>query len=162
GDVKAVRLMLDHGAEVNAVDPFGRTALMYAAVSDLLPLEEVKLLIERGADVNAVDGHTQSGDAGLTVLEIAKLHGDTPVVDWLVKSAAKGSSRTFPVLRPERGNSVQAAIQRSVPLLQRADATFITKAGCFSCHNNSLEAMAVARVRRSGFGVDESMAAQQG
>ena len=57
GDVNAVRLMLDHGANVNAVDPLGRTALMYAAASDLLPLDEVKLLVERGADVNARDAH---------------------------------------------------------------------------------------------------------
>ena len=57
GDVNAVRLLLDHGANVNAVDPLGRTALMYAAASDLLPLDEVKLLVERGADVNAKDAH---------------------------------------------------------------------------------------------------------
>src|SRR6185369_10299091 len=45
GDRKAVRLMLDHGADVNAFDPFGKTALMYAAISDVLPVEVVKLLI---------------------------------------------------------------------------------------------------------------------
>jgi ankyrin repeat protein len=63
GDVKAVRLMLDHGADVNAFDPFGRTPLMYAAISDVLPLEVAKLLIERGADVNARNRHTKAGDA---------------------------------------------------------------------------------------------------
>ncbi|HVV73063.1 MAG TPA: ankyrin repeat domain-containing protein, partial [Verrucomicrobiae bacterium] len=31
GNLKAVRLMLDHGADVNVRDPFGRTPLMYAA-----------------------------------------------------------------------------------------------------------------------------------
>jgi ankyrin repeat protein len=36
GDVNSVRLLLDHGADVNAVDPLGRTPLMYAAASDLL------------------------------------------------------------------------------------------------------------------------------
>ena len=55
GDVNAVRVMLDHGADVNAFDPLGRTPLMYAAGSDLLPVDVVKLLIERGADVNAKD-----------------------------------------------------------------------------------------------------------
>src|SRR5262249_55867500 len=45
GDLRATRLMLDHGADINAVDPLGRTALMYAATSDLLPLDVVKLLI---------------------------------------------------------------------------------------------------------------------
>ena len=57
GDVNSVRLLLDHGADVNTVDPLGRTPLMYAAASDLLPLDEIKLLVERGADVNARDTH---------------------------------------------------------------------------------------------------------
>ena len=90
--MNAVRLMLDHGADVNAVDPLGRTPLMYAAASDLLPLDVVKLLVERGADVNAKDAHKLSGDSGLTVLDIARLHGETPVVEWLVKSGAKGTA----------------------------------------------------------------------
>ena len=59
--MNAVRQMLDHGADVNAVDPLGRTPLMYAAASDLLPLDVVKLLVERGADVNAKDAHKLSG-----------------------------------------------------------------------------------------------------
>ncbi|HEY3855478.1 MAG TPA: ankyrin repeat domain-containing protein [Verrucomicrobiae bacterium] len=51
GDLKSSRLMLERGADVNAFDPFGKTALMYAAGSDTLPLDVVKLLIEYGADV---------------------------------------------------------------------------------------------------------------
>src|SRR5258707_10140057 len=77
GDLKAVRLMLDRGADVNALDPGGRTPLMYAAILDLLPLDVVKLLVERGADVNAKDRHKKAGDAGLTVLDIAKQNGNT-------------------------------------------------------------------------------------
>src|SRR5204862_1027352 len=89
GDASAVRLMLDHGADVNAFDPLGRTPVMYAAASDLLALDVVKLLVERGADVNAKDRHKQGGDSGLTVLDIAKLRGNTPIIDFLVKSGAK-------------------------------------------------------------------------
>jgi ankyrin repeat protein len=161
GDVNAVRLVLDHGADVNAVDPLGRTPLMYAAASDLLALDVVKLLIERGADVNAKDAHKLGGDSGLGVLDIAKLHGETPVVEWLVKSGARGTPQTPPVLKVRRENTVQRAIQGSLPLIQQADAAFVPKAACASCHNNSFAAMAVGAARKSGFQVDEKIAAQQ-
>jgi ankyrin repeat protein len=161
GDVSAVRLMLDHGADVNAVDPLGRTALMYAASSDLVPLDVVKLLVEHGADVNAKDGHKQASDFGLTALDIAKLHGETPVVEYLSKSGAKDTAPSAPVLKPRRENTIQSAIQGSIPLLQRADAAFMPKAACASCHNNSLAAMAISSARKSGFAVDEKTAAQQ-
>ncbi len=161
GDANAVRLMLDHGADVNAFDGLGRTPLMYAAASDLLPLDLVKLLIDRGADVNAINRHKNSGDAGLSVLDIAKLHGETPVVDLLVKAGAKGTDRKMPVLQARTENTPRSAIQVSLPLLQRADAGFVPKAACVSCHNNSLAAMAVAAARKQGFAVDEKTAAGQ-
>ncbi len=161
GDVSAVRLMLDHGADVNAFDPLGRTPLMYAAASDLQPLDVVKLLIERGADVNAKDTHKQAGDSGLSALDIAKLHGETPVVEWLVKSGAKGTAHSAPALKARRENTTQEAIQASLPLIQRADASFVPKAACVSCHNNSFAAMAVGSARKSGFAVDEKTAARQ-
>ena len=161
GDVNAVRLMLHHGADVNAFDALGRTPLMYAVASDLLPLDEVKLLIERGANVNAVDRHKQGGDSGLSVLDIAKLHGDTPIVDLLVKSGAKSTVPGLAVLKPRKENTISSAIQGSLPMLQRADANFVPKAACVSCHNNSLAAMAVSAARQIGFPVDEKTAAQQ-
>ena len=161
GDVGAVRIALDHGADVNAVDPLGRTPLMYAVASDLQPLDEVKLLIERGADVNARDGHKLAGDSGLTVLDIARLHGETPVVEWLVKSGAKATAPNPPSLKARRENTIAGAIQGSLPLIQKADASFVPKAACVSCHNNSFAAMAVSAARHSGFQVDEKTAAQQ-
>jgi ankyrin repeat protein len=160
-DLNTVRLMLDHGADVNAVDPFGRTALMYAAASDSLPLDVIKLLVERGAKLNVTDGHKKAGDFGLTALDIAKLHGDTPVVAYLTKAGATGTALSQPALKPRRQNTIQAAIQSSIPLLQRADAAFVPKASCVSCHNNSLTAMTMGAVRKSGFPVDEKVAAQQ-
>ncbi len=39
GNAQAMRTMLDRGADVNTLDPPGHSALMYAAVSDLLPLD---------------------------------------------------------------------------------------------------------------------------
>jgi ankyrin repeat protein len=161
GDLKAVRALLDHGAAVNAVDPFGRTPLMYAAGSDILPLDSVKLLVERGADVNARDAHKGAGDSGLTVLDIASLRGDTPVVEFLKKSGAKPGPESTPVLKTRRDNTIARAIGDSIPLIQRADANFMPKAACASCHNNSFAAMAVSAARSRGFQVDEKTAARQ-
>ena len=160
-DASTIRLMLDHGANVNAMDPSGHTALMYAAVSDLLPVQTVKLLVERRADVNAKSQHGRSGDTGLPILDIANFHGNTPVTDLLIKAGAAGASRPVTLPKPQRADTIQAAIQRSLPLIQRADAQFTAKSGCISCHNNSLAAMAVGSARESGFRVDEPVSARQ-
>ncbi len=161
GDLKAVRLLLDHGADVNAFDSFGRTPLMYAAISDVLPLDIVKLLIDRGANVNAKDRHTKTGDAGLTVLDIANQNGKTPIVDLLVKSGAKGGPEAPAALKPKQRNSIRSAVQDSLPLLQRADSHFAKNAGCFSCHNNSMQAMVLGLAQKRGLRIDEKAAAEQ-
>jgi hypothetical protein len=161
GDLNAVRLMLDHGADVNAFDPFGKTPLMYAAISDVLPVDVVKLLIECGADVNARDRHTKAGDAGLTVLDIAKLNGNTPIVDVLEKAGAKASPETPVTLRARHDNTIRNAVQDSLPLLQRADFNFSKNAGCISCHNNSMAAMTVGLARKHGIRIDEQTASAQ-
>jgi len=134
---------------------------MYAAISEVLPLDVVKLLIDRGADVNAKDRHTKAGDAGLTVLDIAKQNGKTPIVDLLVKSGAKASPETPVKLRRKQANSIRSAVQDSLPLLQRADSYFTKSTGCFSCHNNSMQAMALGFARKRGLRIDEQTAAAQ-
>ena len=161
GDLNATRLMLDHGADVNAFDPLGRTPLMYAVLSDVLPLDVVKLLIARGADVNAKDRHRVSGDAGITVLDIAKRNGNQPIIDLLVKAGAKATPEVSAALKPRRNNTIRNAVQDSLPLLQRADANFTAKSGCVSCHNDSMTAMAVGLARSRGFRIDEETASKQ-
>jgi hypothetical protein len=143
------------------VDSRGRTPLMGAAISDFLPLDAVKLLIEHGADLNAKSQYKDSGDSGRTALDLARLRGSTPMVDLLMKSGATRTASSDPVLTPQRAGTIQAAIERSLPLLQRTDASFIPKAGGVSCHNDSLSAMTVAFARSAGFALDEKSAAHQ-
>src|SRR5262249_9811788 len=64
-------------------------------------------------------------------------------------------------MKPKPAASVRAAVERSIPLLQRADATFTQKSACVSCHNNSLTAMTVAAARKNGISVDDSVARTQ-
>jgi ankyrin repeat protein len=161
GDANAIRVLLDHGADVNAVDSTGRTALMYAAVSYLLPVDCVKLLIEHGADVNAIDKHQKSGDTGYTALDIAQQNGNTPIMALLLKSGAHARPETQVALKPRHNNTIRGAVQDSLPLLQHADAAFTKNAACFSCHNNSMEATAIGLARKRGFRIDETTASAQ-
>ena len=57
--------------------------------------------------------------------------------------------------------SPRAAVERALPLLQRADVGFMKKSGCVSCHNNSLTAMAVSVARSRGVRADEETAQAQ-
>jgi ankyrin repeat protein len=153
--------LLEHGAEVNAVDPFGRTPLHYAAISDAMPADVVKLLVDHGANVNATSLHKSSGDAGMSTLDIARLNGDSPVVEVLRKAGATSAVEPAAAAKPQPAASIQAAVQKVLPLIQRGDAGFTAKSGCVSCHNNSIAAMAVGLARKTGYAVDERIAAQQ-
>jgi ankyrin repeat protein len=156
GPALATPLLLERGADMNARDPEGRTLLMLAAASDAMAVDAVKVLIAKGADVNAAT------PAGETALGHARLRGNTPVVDLLVAAGAKDAhAPAIPEVKPLRASSVSAAIQRSLPLLQKNDETFLRKAGCVSCHNNTLTAETVAAARAKGLRVDEGIAGSQ-
>lgn len=156
GDARAVRLLLERGADPNVSNADGLTALMQACSSDDRPVEVVRLLLDRGADVNA------ASPEGLTALDFAALRNDPAIRAALVAAGAR-SARPAPgtIPQPMPSHSVRAAVERAIPLLQRADATFTEKAGCLSCHHDALTAMTVARARQKGVKVDEGVAAAQ-
>ncbi|KAG7292581.1 hypothetical protein NEMBOFW57_002616 [Staphylotrichum longicolle] len=89
GDLEAVKILLDHGANVNEApgDRFGRTALQAAS---LLPPGPAKmtlihhLLDDRGADINA-DAAIQ---CGITALQGAAIAGDFKLAELLIKRGA--------------------------------------------------------------------------
>jgi len=160
-DVGAMRMMLEHGANPNTFDSFGRSALMYSAASDIEDLEAVKLLVAHGADLNIVDKHTNPVDAGLMPLDMAKRHGTTEIVKFLEAAGAKENPSRTETLNLRKTNDMFRAIQDSLPALQRADVNFAKGSGCISCHTNSLTAMTMGAVRKQGFQVDEKTDAQQ-
>jgi ankyrin repeat protein len=86
GNEEVVRVLLDHGANVNARSggPIGQTALM-AAASNGNRLTIIRLLVDRGADVNI------QGEAGLTALMGAAVEGDIESVKYLLSKGANPS-----------------------------------------------------------------------
>lgn len=92
GKKELVKLLIDHGAEINAKDDWkgnmnrpdgteGWTPLIFAADSD--HEEVVKILIERGADVNV---KTKSG---LTALILAHIWRNEEMIHILKQAGAK-------------------------------------------------------------------------
>lgn len=154
-DARLMRPLLAR-SDVIVKDTEGRTLLLRAAATDLLPADIAKILIERGADVNATLAN------GQTALTLARLRGNAAVVDVLRKAGATESPvKATPLLKPVPAASARAAVERSLPLLQQSDVIFLKKAGCVSCHNNSLTAMTVALARSHGIRVDEEVAQDQ-
>jgi len=158
GNMAVLRYAVAQGVDLNKGE---RTALMNAAVSDLMPVEAVRFLIGHGADVNARSAHKLSGDTGLSVLDIARMNGETPVVQALVQAGATSARAPETAPKPAGAQSIADAVARSLPLLQKADAGFTTKSGCVSCHNDSMAAMAYGAARQRGIHVDEALAAEQ-
>jgi len=152
-DPAPMQLMIEAGADLKARDPAGRSLLMLAVTSEKISELTVKAMIQAGADVNATT------PAGRTVLDFALQQGRTPIVDLLEKAGAKpGHAAARPEAKFVPAASARAAVERSLPLLQKSDAMFLQKSGCVSCHNNSLTAMTVSEARKAGIAVDEKIA----
>ena len=81
GHLKAVALLLDRGAKVDAMDGEGVTPLILASYRG--QTEVVKLLLERGADVNAREKRN-----GLSSLSHAVGRGDKELVKVLLAHGA--------------------------------------------------------------------------
>lgn len=97
GDVKVARILVAHGANINA-KVYGSTALIKAALKG--SVEVVEYLCEHGADVNLVTSNREYP----TALFAAVRNGHVDVVEYLLEECeanmgADGSSRSTSMLR---------------------------------------------------------------
>jgi ankyrin repeat protein len=150
GDLPRIRTLLDRGAT-----PGGNLLQVAAASNARLPIETIQSLIRAGANVNA------KTSTGLTTLEFAKRQGHRALVDALTEAGVRSDSPAAAPVEGKPAASARSAVERSIPALQRADAAFLDRAGCVSCHNNSLAAMTIASARGKGVRVDEQIAKGQ-
>ncbi len=150
GTPPLARALLKAGAKVNATDVRGMTPLMLAVSSDRQDLEMVRTLLAAGADVNV------KSRAGETALDWARKFNTRPLIAALEKAGAQGSPFTPPEARKGAPPDARAALERSVPLLQKTAAEFFRMSGCAGCHHQNMIAVAVGAARRAGVRVDES------
>jgi ankyrin repeat protein len=157
----AVKLLLERGANPNLQSTFGKdTALMRAAARGPSDSSALKALL-----ASPVDPSSRDRD-GMTCLDWALCQGDEPAAA-LIRAAAKqdllANARQLAPKRVGEGNTVAAALSRSLPLLERAGPAFAAASGehCVSCHHQSLPAMALGRARQHGLKTDAKLAREQ-
>ncbi len=83
GHKEIVELLLEKGANVNAVGQGGSTVLHHAVSAKNCQVEIVKTLIEKGGDVNVAD------EGGYTPLHCAAFNGHKEIVEFLLEKGAK-------------------------------------------------------------------------
>lgn len=106
GDVKLVRLLIDHGANINRKDEYdGKTALMAAVEGG--SAEAVRLLVDRGADINI------KNTDGLTAQNMAKNLKDRAEIIQLLKEAPMRRYHATALEKQQRLNA------RARPIIRR-------------------------------------------
>jgi uncharacterized protein len=165
GRLDIAQLLLQHGADVNAVDRLGMSVLMATVVSNDVAL--VQMLLSCGADITATDnqgqhalfkasycGHVSVMDllvqcglsmhavdyTGITPLMLAAMQGQKPAAEWLL----------------QHGVAVDAVANDGTTALHRASATksgddaamvellLASGADVHKCGNDGMTALEVA------------------
>jgi ankyrin repeat protein len=157
GPADVVTTLIAAGAEVDAAETRGMTALMLAAATDHGDLRTVKTLIARGADLRAtsLDGET--------ALDWALKSGPTPIVA-LLKAANAPTGRAAPSLKDIPAPAPAAhrpATERAVSLLERSTGTFFVNSACGACHAQNVTDFATMAARSRGVRISDEGAAQR-
>jgi ankyrin repeat protein len=92
-DIRKVKALVEHDANVNAASKAGRTPLLLAAMSDK-SAEIVRLLIAKGADVKAVDA------PHFTTLNAATIGNDTETIRIFIDAGVDVNAPGGPGLTP--------------------------------------------------------------
>jgi putative CocE/NonD family hydrolase len=117
GDAAVVQALLARGADVNAKNKYGATALSFAA--DKGHLEVIKVLAQHGADVNARDTFYKSSP-----LDWAVMHSRAEIVRALLASGAEGADGYLPYAAAQG----EAEVVRAILDTARPAEAVLTKA----------------------------------
>ena len=153
GDLEAMRVLLDHGANAKQKGSRNLTPLMMAAAAERPDTATLQLLLEHGAEIDARD------DQGRTALDWALLKGDTEGSMFLREKGARAMAP--PKAAPDpiaTTRTTREAVTLAISRLQPAGPGFHQKAGCISCHNHSLPSIAVAVAAAHGGAIDRELA----
>jgi hypothetical protein len=151
-DAEMTKLLIAKGADVNAPNWFGKTALMYASQWNMPQI--VKILIEAHADVNATipsSGHAGMGceerpsNVGDTALVYAAKSASLPVIKELLDAGADKSQKNAKTdfnyalsINPNlKGDNLEIA-KKLLTLSEREEGTQISNTSVISGTSSSI------------------------
>ncbi len=150
GSVEEVKLLLEGGALIDPLDIRGMTPLMFAVSTDQPRVELIRLLLSRGAD------STIKSNIGESAQDWARKFNNPSVLSLLKMRAVKAEVA-------DKGSGItgartpQTAVERSMPLMQRASAGVFTEGGCVACHAQPVTSMAAELAVARGWRIDEDV-----
>jgi uncharacterized protein len=115
GDLEKVRRLVEHGADINAKDEYGQTALMKAAHRGQVEL--VRLLIKNGADLNTTAKYN------LSALMLSLIAGHPDVARLLIEAGADVNLRSNMNFYSALHLAENAGYREIVALLKQRGAT---------------------------------------
>ncbi|HEY1911980.1 MAG TPA: ankyrin repeat domain-containing protein [Vicinamibacterales bacterium] len=157
--VEVVRLLLEAGAVVDALDMRGMTPLMFAVATDNPEPRIAQLLVSKGASL------TIATPQGETAIDWARKYNYPTVLKALgiqsapVKTEERVSISTgAPVLsvgRPAGGlRTPREAVELNLPLLRTGSARMLKDGGCTACHAQPMVTMTTTIAARRGWQAD--------
>lgn len=145
----------------------GYTPLMYAAMTERDNPDLVNLLIKHGADVNA------KSEKGESALRFARSRGDTKVVAALLRAGAvdaepgrperqKALWREDQIENPDRA-VIRKSVESALHLIATSGTNFTEASAnrCFSCHQQTLPAVAFGLASQRGFTYERRLVEEQ-
>jgi ankyrin repeat protein/DNA-binding transcriptional ArsR family regulator len=152
GNAAVVKLLLDAGATVDPRDVRGMTPLMFAVASDRPNVNVVRMLLAKGADASIHSNIEESA------VDWARKFNNPTVLAALKREAVQGEipARALAVAGV-RTSTPQQAVERSLPLLQRAASSVFADGGCVACHAQPVSGMAAELAGARGWHVNDAV-----
>lgn len=168
---QAAALLVKSGINLSIPSPRGEVPpMVWAGYSDVGDTTVARVLLEKGLSPQT------DNEIGETALTWARKRGDNALVRFLTALGATDPTGLKEKEIPtntvaeagsrDRAKSIRASVQASLDLLQVSssgflDSTVTKRAGCVSCHHQTMPALAFRAAKDRGFILDEPRLKEQ-
>lgn len=146
--VEVVRLLLEAGAPIDALDMRGMTPLMFAVATDNPEPRIAQLLVSKGASLTIATPQKE------TAIDWARKYNDAAVLKALGVQAVPVRKTELAVATGNAKLTPREVVERSLPLLRTGSAKMLTGGGCIACHAQPMVTLTTTLAARRGWQAD--------